>query len=142
ISPCFAASDLLQIPPSSCRFLGFSQTVIRPLRCFMQRAIFRAMALVLISSILAAGFAKAQVVTTGGIVVPTLKQQLQTGLLARTPDEIAFVDKVVAKVNAGELPISLVQTTFLWARAKGVRYPMPYFERALRIRAAAVGIDI
>jgi hypothetical protein len=107
----------------------------------MQRVIFRAIALVIVSAVLAAGFAKAQVASTGGVIVPTLRQQLQTGLLARTPQEIAFVDKVVAKVNAGELPIDLVQTTFLWARGKGVRYPMPYFERALKIRAAAIGIS-
>jgi hypothetical protein len=100
----------------------------------------RAVALVLVFAVAATGLVRAQVVTSGGIVVATLKQQLETGLLARTPSEQAFVNEVVALVNSGDLPISLVQSTFLWARRKG-KFPMPYFERALRLRASAIGID-
>jgi hypothetical protein len=85
--------------------------------------------------------AQAQIVSSGGITVPTLKQQLQTGLLARTPHEQEFVDLVVAKVDSGDLPLGLVQSTFLWAR-RHRPYPMQYFERALRVRAAEVGISI
>ncbi|HZZ28018.1 MAG TPA: hypothetical protein VFE46_08445 [Pirellulales bacterium] len=90
---------------------------------------------------LAVGLAKAQIVSTGGVVVPTLRQQLQVGLLARTPDEQAFVDEVVDMVNSGDLPFSLVQSTFLWAR-RHRPYPMQYFERALRVRASELGIGI
>jgi hypothetical protein len=90
---------------------------------------------------LGATLTEAQIVSTGGIVLPTLKQQLQAGLLARTPDEIAFVDEVVSLVNSGDLPISLVQSTFIWAR-RHRPYPMQYFERALRVRAAAFGIGL
>jgi hypothetical protein len=75
----------------------------------------------------------------GGIVVPTLKQQLETGLLARTPAERQFVKDVVAKVEWGDLPLSLVQSTFLWARLKRP-YPMPFFQQALKVRAKRVGI--
>ena len=46
-------------------------------------------------------------------MVATLKQQLETGLLARTPSEQVFVKQVVALVDSGDLPISLVQSTFL-----------------------------
>lgn len=81
-----------------------------------------------------------QVVTGNGSTVPTLKEQLNTGLLARTPSERAFVDRVVAKVNAGVLPRRLVDSTFLWARNQQP-YPMPYFERALKLRAKRLGID-
>jgi hypothetical protein len=90
---------------------------------------------------LVATLTEAQVVSTGGIVLPTLKQQLQAGLLARTPDEIAFVDEVVSLVDSGDLPVSLVQSTFVWAR-RHRPYPMQYFERALRVRAGAVGIEL
>jgi hypothetical protein len=76
---------------------------------------------------------------TGNTVVLTLKDQLNTGLLARTPQERKFNDKVVALVQQGTLPYSLVQSTFLWARRKQP-YPMPYFERALRVRAKSAGI--
>ncbi len=88
-----------------------------------------------------AGYTCGQIVSTGGVTVPTLKQQLQTGLLARTPQEQEFLDKVVAMVDSGELPLGLVQSTFLWAR-RHRPYPMQYFERALRIRANDVGISI
>ena len=101
----------------------------------------RLIALVAILAVLAAGLVEAQVVTSGGIVVPTLKQQLETGLLARTPQEQDFVAEVVALVDSGDLPLSLVQSTFLWARRKRP-YPMPYFEHALKVRAAAMGIGL
>jgi hypothetical protein len=87
-----------------------------------------------------AGYTCGQIVSTGGATVPTLKQQLQTGLLARTPQEQEFVDNVVAKVDSGELPLGLVQSTFLWAR-RHRPYPMQYFERALRVRAHDAGIS-
>jgi hypothetical protein len=95
----------------------------------------------LLAAAVVASFARAQIVSTGGIVLPTLKQQLKAGLLARTPDEQAFVDEVVARVDSGEIPLGLVQSTFLWAR-RHRPYPMQYFERALRVRAAELGIDI
>jgi hypothetical protein len=101
----------------------------------------RMIALVAILAVLAAGLVEAQVVTSGGAIVPTLKQQLEFGLLARTPDEQAFIAKVVGLVDCGDLPLSLVQSTFLWARRKRP-YPMPYFEQALKVRAAAMGIGL
>ena len=88
-----------------------------------------------------AGLASAQIVSSGGVTVPTLRQQLQTGLLARTPEEQEFVDKVVTMVDSGQLPLGLVQSTFLWARRRRP-YPMQYFERALRVRANDLGISI
>jgi hypothetical protein len=89
----------------------------------------------------AAGMSIAQVVSNGSAITVTLREQLEFGLLARTPDERAFVSKVVALVNDGTLPQSLVQSTFLWARYKKP-YPMPFFQQALKLRAQAVGIRL
>jgi len=76
--------------------------------------------------------------------VADLKQQLEKGLKARRPQEFAFVALVVDMVDEDKLPLSLVKSTFLWARKKAAstRYPFPYFERALRVRAAKQGYDI
>jgi len=105
------------------------------------RVTIRLLAVLTIIGLMVVAIAHAQVVSSGGIIVPTLKQQLSTGLLARTPDEQAFVEKVVARVDSGDLPLSLVQSTFLWAR-RHRPYPMQYFERALRVRAGELGISI
>jgi hypothetical protein len=70
---------------------------------------------------------------------PPLKIVLEKGLNARLPSEFAFVDKVVRLVDEGRLPVSVVDSTFLWARRRQP-YPFPYFERALRIRAKRLGV--
>jgi len=78
------------------------------------------------------------------VEVADLKQQLEKGLRARRPEEFQFVDLIVKMVGNDTLPLALVKSTFLWARKKGLttRYPFPYFERALRVRAAKQGIKI
>lgn len=107
----------------------------------MPKCNWRAIAMVAVVSLLCVAPAVAQIMINGGAIVPTLKQQLVFGLLARTPDEKAFINQVVEKVDTGDLPLSLVQSTFLWARNKRP-YPMPFFERGLKVRAARVGIDL
>ncbi len=72
---------------------------------------------------------------------PALKDELEKGLKARLPAEFKFVETVVGMVDAGTLPLDLVESTFLWARRKQP-YPFPYFVRGLRLRAAKIGIDI
>lgn len=72
---------------------------------------------------------------------PDLKDTLEKGLKARRPVEFNFIALVVNKVNDGTLPVSLVNSTFLWAR-KHRPYPFPYFERGLRERAKKAGISI
>jgi len=104
---------------------------------------------------LAAGLSFLTVATTLGqgdtisrspvaVEVIDLKQQLEKGLRARRPEEFKFVDLVVKMVGNDSLPLPLVKSTFLWARKKALttRYPFPYFERALRVRAAKQGIKI
>jgi hypothetical protein len=78
----------------------------------------------------------------------SLRDRLITGLRARLKSELAFVDAVVAKVEAGELPQRLVDETFFWARMhamaprRGNRYQRPiiYFQPALIARANRIGI--
>ena len=77
----------------------------------------------------------------------TLRDQLRTGLKAFTPDDLAFIDLVVAKVDQGVLSRTLVDSTFLWARRRvstyGANYskrPMVYFKPALIARAKAAGV--
>ena len=76
--------------------------------------------------------------------VGDLKFQLEKGLRARRPKEFQFVDLVVKMVRNDTLPLAMVKSTFLWARKKAdsTRYPFPYFERALRVRATKQGIKI
>ncbi len=73
--------------------------------------------------------------------VADLQEQLEDGLLTRLPREFAFVGRVVRLVEGRRLPLDLVMSTFQWARRKRP-YPFPYFERALRTRAARLGIAI
>ncbi len=74
-------------------------------------------------------------------VAADLKQQLESELKARRPEEFEFIEQVVTLVDEGTLPLSLVNSTFLWARKKQP-YPFVYFERALRHRAAELGISL
>jgi len=79
----------------------------------------------------------------GPVEKPSLKDVLEKGLKARRPVEFEFIGTVVQMVDAGQLPQTLVQSTFLWARKKRVKYPFQYFEFALRQRAKEeLGIDL
>lgn len=78
----------------------------------------------------------------------SLKDQLRVGLKAVTKEDFAFIDLVVEKVEEGELPRRLVDSTFLWARRRVEtqrpnyrKRPMVYFQPALIMRARAVGVD-
>ena len=72
----------------------------------------------------------------------SLETRLKKGLQARLPGENAFVDAVVEQVNAGRLPQKLVDSTYLWAVQRRQSYPFPCFQRALRIQAARLGLDL
>jgi len=72
----------------------------------------------------------------------SLETRLKKGLQARLPGENAFVDAVVEQVNAGRLPRKLVDSTYLWAVQRRQSYPFPCFQRALRIQAARLGLDL
>jgi hypothetical protein len=78
----------------------------------------------------------------GTATVPTLKDQLEKGLKARLPSEFAFIANVVSKVNDGTLPLSLVNSTFLWARKKSDDRAFQYFQHALILRAQQIGVSL
>jgi hypothetical protein len=75
------------------------------------------------------------------VQVADLQDQLEAGLQTRRPAEVAFITRVVTLVEQDRLPLALVKSTFQWARPKKPR-PFPYFERAIRIRAARIGVQI
>jgi hypothetical protein len=78
----------------------------------------------------------------GGAEVISLEDQLKTGLKARRPEETEFIDEVARLVNAGQLPRKLVDSTFVWALRRRTNYPFPAFERALRLQADRLGVDL
>ena len=101
--------------------------------------------LIVVFSIPAATWAQVSIRSEGSSStsarIATLKEQLESGLRARRPEEFAFINRVVTQVDNGQLPRSLVKGTFQWARRKKP-YPYPFFERALKIRAARLGIAV
>jgi hypothetical protein len=72
---------------------------------------------------------------------PSLQDTLEKGLKARRPEEFEFLAKVVELVNTDKLPLDVVLSTFKWARPKKPA-PMPYFQRAMQIRAAELGVEL
>lgn len=76
-----------------------------------------------------------------GQQAPSLKDTLEKGLKARRPEEFEFVGRVVTLVEQGKLPLDVVLSTFKWARPKKPA-PMPYFQRAMQIRAAELGVEL
>jgi hypothetical protein len=78
----------------------------------------------------------------GGTEVISLEDQLKTGLKARRPEETEFIEEVARLVNAGRLPRKLVDSTFMWALRRRTNYPFPAFERALRLQADQLGVDL
>ncbi len=80
---------------------------------------------------------------------PTLQDRLEKGLLARTPQEFAFLTRVVERIEDGDLPEKLVNRVFFWARRKADeqegtkrRRPMIYFQPALTKLAERIGVDL
>lgn len=71
-----------------------------------------------------------------------LEDRLTTGLRARRPEEFAFIEEVAHLVRTGRLPAKVVDSTYLWAIQRQQKYPYPLFERALRIQAERLGIDL
>ena len=74
--------------------------------------------------------------------VASLRDQLKAGLRARRDVEFKFIEDVVKLVEQRKLPVKLVVETFRYARRKRTGYPFQYFQRALALRAARVGVTI
>jgi hypothetical protein len=75
------------------------------------------------------------------VEVADLQQQLENELRARLPSEFAFIARIVRMVEMDQLPLSLVRSTFHWARGKRP-YPYQYFHRGIIVRARRIGIEI
>ena len=80
--------------------------------------------------------------TEDGKTAVTLDSRLTTGLNARRPDDVEFVERVAEMVRTGQLPAKVVDSTFLWAIRRRQSYPFPAFQKALRIQADRLGIAI
>ncbi|MEN6451573.1 MAG: hypothetical protein ABFC96_13860 [Thermoguttaceae bacterium] len=74
---------------------------------------------------------------TGGLTADNMKATLHTA----TPQEDGFIERVLARVEDGSLPLDLVQSTFLWAKKKP-RKKFFYFKQGLILRAADRGIHL
>lgn len=102
---------------------------------------FRVLCVALLLGLAPAGAARAAEPTTPGTVT-SLADRLKTGLKARRPEETEFLDEVAHLVRTGALPAKLVDSTYLWAIQRQRKYPYPLFERALRIQADRLGVDL
>jgi hypothetical protein len=71
-----------------------------------------------------------------------LEDRLKTGLRPRRPEEIGFIEDVAQLVRMGRLPEKIVDSTYLWAIQRQRKYPYPLFERALRIQADRLGVEL
>jgi hypothetical protein len=70
-----------------------------------------------------------------------LRDQLTYGLRVAFPEQQAFVDQVVAKVDSGEMSRAMVNVVFVWARKRKPYIPFPYFEAVMRLLAEKRGIS-
>lgn len=70
-----------------------------------------------------------------------LRDQLTYGLRVAFPEQQAFVDQVVAKVDSGEMSRAMVNVVFVWARKRKPNIPFPYFEAVMRLLAEKRGIS-
>jgi hypothetical protein len=77
----------------------------------------------------------------GGVTKLDLKSQLEKGLKARRPVEFAYIAQIIDLVEAGELPQSLVTSTFIWARQRPTRQ-LQYFQFALAARAKGLNVQL
>jgi hypothetical protein len=66
---------------------------------------------------------------------------MRAALHTATPQEGGFIDRVVAMVESGKLPLDLVQSTFLWAKKKPHR-KFFYFQQAMILRASEIGVNL
>jgi hypothetical protein len=71
------------------------------------------------------------------VEIDMMKKILRTS----TPDDDAFINRVVKQVDKGTLPADLVNSTFIWARRKS-KNRFQYFKQALILRASQQGITI
>jgi len=77
-----------------------------------------------------------------GISGLTYKQELEKGLKARRPTDFKFISSVVTKIENGQIPQTVVNETFDYARRQSNQYPFIYFQFAIRKRAQKLGVAL
>ncbi len=78
----------------------------------------------------------------GGVSGLNLQTQLEKGLKARRPVEFQYIDQIMKLVEAGTLPVPLVETTYGWARKQPGNRQLQYFQFALQARVKAAGLNV
>jgi hypothetical protein len=74
--------------------------------------------------------------------IASLEDRLKAGLKVRAPADVAFCDRVIEAVRAGEIPAQVVDSTYLWAVRRGKKYPFPAFRQAIRVKAERLGVTL
>ena len=69
-----------------------------------------------------------------------LRDQLMYGLRVAFPEQEAFVDQVIAKVDRGEISRAMVNVVYVWSKKRRPKIPFPYFEYVMRILAEQRGV--
>ena len=64
-----------------------------------------------------------------------LKDQLMFGLRVAFPEQEAFVDQVIQKVDQGVISRAMVNVVYVWAKKRKPKIPFPYFEYVMRLLA-------
>jgi hypothetical protein len=82
----------------------------------------------------------------------TLNELLRSVLKCRRPVEFAYIDLVTAKVDAGQLPESMVLSMMKWAQKRARQeaesgrrksdIPFPYFQQGMFLRAKEIGVNL
>ncbi len=67
--------------------------------------------------------------------------QMRAALRTASPEDDGFIDRVLGMVDDGDLPESLVISSFQWARKKSSNR-FQYFRRALTVQASRRGIRL
>lgn len=71
----------------------------------------------------------------------SLKDRLVTGLRATRHEDIEYCERVANATRTGKLPTKIVDSTYFWATAKNVDYPLPAFAKALELQCQRLGIS-
>jgi hypothetical protein len=69
-----------------------------------------------------------------------LRDQLMFGLRVGFPEQEAFVDQVIARVDRGEISRAMVNVVYVWSKKRRPKIPFPYFEYVMRILAEQRGV--
>jgi hypothetical protein len=73
---------------------------------------------------------------------PALADTLKFGLRTRRPIEMQFTAEIAQLTDDGKLPKDYVLAVFDYSRKRRPKFPLPYFEFAIRKKAEELGVTI